>query len=593
MKKIHILDEILASKIAAGEVVERPASVVKELIENSIDAGAKRIDIEIHNGGKSLIRVTDNGSGMNKEDALLSVERHATSKINNIDDLFNISTLGFRGEALPSIASVSRMELLTNDGASGTSVIMEGGKIVEQKEKAAPKGTSIIIKDLFFNTPARLKFLKSDSTEANHILDIVSKFLLSNPEISFKLTSNGRQSLSSSGNGELLDAISSVYGAAFCKNLIQLNPPLLLGEGLGVRVRGFISKPGETKINKDYQVFFVNNRYIKNYVLSRALESAYQNLIPKDRHPIGFIFIDIDPKEVDVNVHPTKKEIKFLKTNEVMRGVSEAAKATLIDTIPAKLISEPVFIKEKSWTSQAQRIWAENIARPISEHHLPGTENQVQYEVPSTSTSNIRFTAPENLDLQSPLPVTPVCQFRNTYIICIDGDDLVLIDQHAAHERILYEKIRSKRSTQQNSQYCLIAEIIELNSREFSKIEENIPLLTDLGFEAEIFGKNSIRIKAVPSDVTKINLKQLLTEMAQQLDKEFKPGKIDEVKDKIAKLVACHGAIKAGDLLKPEEINNLIKDLFSTSNPSTCPHGRPSIIRIESSKIAKLFDRHG
>jgi len=594
--KIFILDDVLASKIAAGEVVERPASVVKELVENAIDAGAKRIEIEVHNGGKSLIRVTDDGSGMNQDDALLSLERHATSKIKNIDDLFNIMTLGFRGEALPSISAISMLELLTNDGSSGTKIVVEGGKRTEKKETGCPKGTSIIVKDLFFNTPARLKYMKSDSTESNHILDIVSKYIIARPDIAFKLTSNGRESLSSSGNGDLLDAISSVYGAAFAKGLIEIRdkgPGTRDQEG---RIFGFISKPSETKINKEYQLFCVNGRYIKNYLLSKAVENAYLNLIPKDRHPAAVLFLEIDPKEVDVNVHPTKKEIKFEKTKEVMGAVFQAVKDALVDTLPAKLISEPRnFVPQKKWTADMQRVWieegassqgsgsslnqkdatSEDFSRNI---HFPGLAQQI----------GSVLAGPWTLD---PGPY-PLAQLANTYIICVAGDDLLLIDQHAAHERILYEKLKNSGPDQKSSQVCLIPEVIELTSKEFSLLEENLEVLKSIGFDIGPFGKNSFRVKGVPSDVTGINIKGALSDIALQLDEDKRTTKVDEVRDKILKLIACHAAVKAGDPLGLKEMQFLIKELYSTTNPSTCPHGRPSIVKIEKAKIASFFDRN-
>ncbi|MCX5749609.1 MAG: DNA mismatch repair endonuclease MutL [Candidatus Saganbacteria bacterium] len=575
--KICILDEILASKIAAGEVVERPASVVKELVENSIDAGAKRIDIEVHNGGKSLIRVTDDGSGMNKEDALLSLERHATSKISSIDDLFNISTLGFRGEALPSVSAISRLELLTNDGTSGTKISVEGGKMIEKKETGCPKGTSIIVKDLFFNTPARMKYMRSDQTEQNHITDIVSKFVMSSPSIAFKLISNGKEIISSSGNGDLLDAISSVYGPAFAKDLLALGRE---------DITGYISKPAVTKFNKEYQLFFVNGRYIKNYLISKAVENAYSNLIPKDRHPVAILFIRIDPDEIDVNVHPAKKEIKFEKTKDVMGSVFEAVKDALIDISPAKLISTPYIPDKKRWTSEMQRVWIEE---PIM---ISGGGTVLSPTLSRPGNLIDADLLSENaVESQDQVPY-PIAQLANTYIICVDGSDLILIDQHAAHERILYEKLRSSKSDGKNSQVCLIPEVIELGIKEFSLIEGSINILKEIGFDIEVFGKNCLRIKGIPSDTTGINIKGAVSDIALQLEEDGKTKKTEEVKDKILKLVACHGAIKAGDPLERKEMQALIKDLYSTTNPSTCPHGRPSIVKIERTKIASFFDRN-
>lgn len=576
--KILILDEVLASKIAAGEVVERPASVVKELLENAIDAGAKRIDIEIHNGGKSLIRVTDDGSGMGSDDAEMSLERHATSKIRDIDDLFNIMTLGFRGEALPSISAISRLELLTNDGNSGTKIAVDGGKRIEKKETGCPKGTSIIVKDLFFNTPARLKYMKSDSTESNHILDIASKYIVARPDIAFKLTSNGRESLSSSGNGNLLDAISSVYGAAFAKNLIKI---------ANESIKGFISKPSETKINKEYQLFFVNGRYIKNYLISKAVEDAYRSLITLGRHPAAILFLEIDPQQVDVNVHPTKKEIKFEKTKEMMGAVFQAVNDALIDTVPSKLISEPkAFMPQKKRTDEMQRIW---IGKEVKRVGWEEPENYLNINI-KDQNEDLGFT-PSTPPLLPSSPL-PLYQLANTYIICISGEDLLLIDQHAAHERILYEKLKSSRPGEKMTQECLIPEVIELPKKEFTELEENIDILKEIGFEIEAFGKNSLRVKGVPSETTNIDIKGTLTDIALQLEDAGSTEKMEDIKDKVLKLTACHAAVKAGDPLGQKEMHSLVRDLYSTTNPSTCPHGRPSIVKIERSRIASFFDRN-
>ncbi len=582
---IIVLDDVLASKIAAGEVVERPASVVKELIENSIDAGASRIEVEIHNAGKSLIRVTDNGSGMNPEDAELSLQRHATSKISTAEDLFNISTLGFRGEALPSIASVSRLELATSNGQLATKIICDSGKITEKENSSSPKGTTIIVKDLFFNTPARLKFLKSDSTEMNQITDSVSRAVLACPKISFRLTHNGKEILSSSGNGDLLDAISSVYGQGFAKTLVPV------GHG---SVRGYISKPGDTKINRNYQIFFVNNRNVRNFALSKAVESAYLSLIPKDKHPSAVIFTDVDPKEIDVNVHPTKKEIKFQKNSEVMHAIAEAVREALVDVTPAQIISSMGSSSPQKWATQGERVWIEEqgIGYRVKGVAEGDKKTFELIDVPMNNSGSATYavpTTPYTLH-PSPCPV-PIAQLSNSYIICIEDGDLILIDQHAAHERILYERLKAKNKSETSSQCCLIPEVIELTPAEFRSAEENMDTLKELGFDIEAFGKDSVRIKAVPSEVRELDMKKLFSEIAQQAE-EGTPGKgIENEKDRIMKLTACHGAIKAGDPLKPEEINTLLKQLYAIPNPSTCPHGRPSIVRIENKKIASFFDR--
>ncbi len=565
---IQLLDEILASKIAAGEVVERPSSVVKELVENSIDAGAKRITVEIQNGGKSLIRITDDGSGMSAEDAVLSLQRHATSKIKTVEDLFSINTLGFRGEALPSIASISKLELLTSDGTNSTLLIVDGGNVIDKKTASSPTGTTISVRDLFFNTPARLKYLKTDSTETNSISDIVSKLVISHPEIAFRLTINGRESISSSGNGDLLDSITSVYGTSFAKELVQIN---------GNRVHGFISKPSATKFNREYQLFFVNGRFIKNFILAKSLEAAYSNLIPKERHPSAVLFIEVDPSQVDVNVHPSKKEIRFEKTKEITDNLNEIVKESLIDVALPQLISAPQYIRDQKWDEQRQQIWTDQLQSPSFRSDISSSSN----------AGNSTYQPKE----ESYLSIRPIFQLDNSYIICVENKDLILIDQHAAHERILYDKLSENKVESSDSQYLLIPEVLELSVKEFGIVQTNIALLIESGFDIEIFGKNSIRLMAIPPETSKLDLPGLISDMALANEEGYMK-QIDNARDKIRKLVACHGAIKAGDPLSSAEMIQLVRDLYATTNPTTCPHGRPCVVRLDNRSIAKFFERN-
>jgi len=562
--RIKILDELLASKIAAGEVVERPASVVKELVENSLDAGASRIDVEIHNAGKAFIRVTDDGCGMSERDAVLSVERHATSKIKSIDDLFCISTLGFRGEALAAISSVSRLELITGDGQKGTKIVLEGGKTAEKKEVSCPKGTTVIVKDLFFNTPARLKYLKSDATESGQISEIMSRLMLSNPGVAFKVTSDGREMLSSSGNGNLLDPVVSVWGASFARSLIEVSYK---------GVKGFIGRPSDTKINRNYQHFFVNGRYVKNFMLSKAFESAYRSLIPAGRHPSAVMFITMDPREVDVNVHPAKKEVKFAFPNRISRLVEEAVSDALSEIRAPELVYSPdealVAAPQKSRSSYM-----------FAELDLP----HESYSGAQSAGYELRGAAPDGPKIAAVI--------GNSYIVCVEGDDLVMIDQHAAHERMLYEKIKKNRSGgTPGSQICLVPEVIELDKKEFAAVESRTKELSELGFDIEVFGKNSVRLKAVPSPLTRIDVKGLVKDISAQMEAGDKELKTDDISDSLAKLAACHGAVKAGDKLSEEETKALVEELFRSPDFSTCPHGRPTVVRLEGDKIAKLFGR--
>ncbi len=569
-KTIKILDDYVVSKISAGEVVERPSSVVKELVENSLDASAKKIEIEILSGGKKFIRVTDNGIGMSRADAVLSVQRHATSKIRDIDDLFNIKTLGFRGEALFAVSSVSNFELFTNNGENGTKIIIDGGKVVDISEFGCPQGTTVIVKNLFFNTPARLKFMKSDLTEEKHIVSVVSDFILSNPDVNFKLICDGKEVLSSTGNGSLFDAIADIYGLSFARNLLEVSYK---------DVKGYISKPSDTKVNRSNQHFFVNGRSVKGFVLSNALEIAYKNLIPSDRHPSAVIHISFDPKEIDVNVHPTKKEIKFSNPQKINNLIEKAVLDALSLASPPKL----VYSVEQSYKS-------------IDKSRLNTSDAinlQMPYETKFLDNPIIEsFQHSEKIFTEEKKTPRVVATIANTYIVCLDGNTLFVIDQHAAHERMLYESLKeNKMSNNSSQQICLVPEVFELDKKEFSIIEKNLGNLKKLGFDVEIFGGNSIRIKAIPYLLTRLDIKSLIKDIALQLDEGSDYLKTDEAIDKLAKLAACHSAVKANEDLTIEEKNSLIEKIFSSDYFSTCPHGRPTVVKLERNDIDRLFGR--
>lgn len=544
MDKPHIklLPQDLINKIAAGEVVERPASIVKELVENSIDAGANHITVEISDAGKKLIRVTDDGCGMSEDEIKLALERHSTSKISSSDDLFNIKTLGFRGEALPSIASISNMSIAQNQSG---------------------KGITVTIKDIFYNTPARLKFLKSNYTEISHIEDLMSRFIISHPAISFRFVIDGKEIFLSPGNGKLLDAIFSIYGLEIANNLVEVKEN---------NVSGYISRPVVSRLDRNMQKFFVNQRSINNFLLSRSVEDAYRNLIPGNRYPIAFIFIDISPNEVDVNVHPSKREVKFLKTKEVMDNVRRAV-ARALGELNVGLGVEAGLNADDGFGS-----WSKSIALD----QLPMTSDNTRiltqtYQPPTIEVSDI-------------LPIIPLCQILNTYIICTDGRDLVLVDQHAAHERIIFDKLDNLAQTLEMSQELLIPETIELSSQDFLVISENLELLKSFGFILEGFGRNSFIARSVPIFIVSEKLPDVLSTLASELKDEAKL-EADKKKDRINKFIACRGAVKAGDKLESDEMRTLIKDLYKTQNPMTCPHGRPIIIKIGKGELEKLFKR--
>lgn len=548
--KIQVLPEDLINKIAAGEVVERPASVVKELVENSLDAGATQIIVEIQEAGKKLIRVSDNGCGMSEAEIEISLERHSTSKIASVDDLFNIQTLGFRGEALPSIASVSKMKIERNPSGSGVTVEA---------------------KNLFYNTPARKKFLKADSTEVGHIGEIVSKYALAYPQTAFRLISDGKPLINSPGTGKLIDAILAVYGTDLSRGLVEVNNEFAAG-----KVYGFISRPTVTRIDKNYETFFVNRRYIKNFLLNRALEEAYRTLIPSNRYPVAVLFIEIDPRQVDVNVHPAKREVKFLKTNEVMEAVRSAVRKSLEVGDMGKGREAGLVESNKRW----------GIEQPVDQ--LPMTSFQ---------TSNPTFTQYNNypeaeIEVTAIQPLIPLYQLKLTYIVATDGEELALIDQHAAHERILYDQLtQGARVNGQGAQTLLVPETIDLVTSEAEILKDNLEYLNSLGFDLELFGSNSYILRAVPAVSSKSPAKQLILDIIAELGETGKSVQLEVKQENLRKLVACHSAIKAGDKLTAQEMNQLIRDLYTTQNPLTCPHGRPTMIRLTEAELLKRFGR--
>ncbi|MFH1709555.1 MAG: DNA mismatch repair endonuclease MutL [bacterium] len=571
MNKILILDDTLVSKIAAGEVIERPASVAKELVENSIDAGARRISIEVKDGGKKLIKVTDDGCGMAPEDAKLSIQRHSTSKLRNINDLFSIRTLGFRGEAIPSIASVSKFELITSDGGpNGTKMIVEGGKLVSHEKEGCPAGTSVTVEELFFNTPARLKFQKSKSTELSHIIDIASKFVLSNPQISFKLKSDGQEALSSIGSGNLLEAIASVYGTDMAKVMLKIGDETCLSarqgsEMRGVKIHGYATQPVITKSDRYGESFFVNGRFVRNALLSRALEDAYRTLIPNGKYPVAVIFVEIDPAEVDVNVHPAKREVKFSRPDMAMKAITSAVSASLGQInaeAGSKQFDGTQFAAFDRWQPEMIKIFGE----------MTNDKYQMTNEIPITNEQ-----------------MGALFQLNLTYIILAKGEDLIMIDQHAAHERIMYEKI--KNNVISGIQTLLVPKTLEIEPKEFALISGNLKEISQLGFDIEAFGRNTVMVRGIPAALKIQNIDTAVSEILSELCSSFKIKSADERREAVWKMMACKSAVKAGDKLSYVEMESLIRELYSTSNPTTCPHGRPTLIKISKPDMEKMFGR--
>jgi DNA mismatch repair protein MutL len=544
---IKILPEELINKIAAGEVIERPASVVKELVENSLDAGASQISVEIQDAGKRSITVADNGSGMTPDEIELSLQRHSTSKIATADDLFAINTLGFRGEALPSIAGVSQLTMEPNQSGSGLTVA---------------------VKTLFYNTPARKKFLKSPATELGHIGDIIAKYALARPAVAFRLNADGKTLLNSPGTGKLLDAVLAVYGPELARELVEVDHPFA-----GGRVNGLISRPTISRLDKNYETFFVNGRYIKNFLLNRALEEAYRTLIPSNRYPVAILFVEIDPRQVDVNVHPTKREVKFADNSLVMQAVRDAVRGALeVSNIGKGEEAREEIRGEMVEMGRADQLPISNISSGFLA--LQPNTGIDQAEITITDTQ----------------PLTPIYQLMPTYIVATDGKELVLIDQHAAHERILYDQLSGKKGPG-SSQLLLVPETIELSVGETMALLSNLDNLKGIGFEIAEFGGNSFIVRAVPAVSAKVPVKQLLLDIVTELLEAGSSSQLEVKKENIRKLVACHSAIKAGDKLAAQEMAQLIRDLYATENPQTCPHGRPTLIRFTLEELSKRFGR--
>jgi DNA mismatch repair protein MutL len=544
MPKIQILPSDLIDKIAAGEVVERPASVVKELVENSIDAGSRHISIEVKGAGKKLMAVADDGSGLTEEEIDLALLRHSTSKISSLEDLFNIQTLGFRGEALPAIASVSKMKIERN--GSG-------------------KGVTVKVSDLFQNIPARLKFLKSDSTEVGHITDLVSRFILSHPEIAFKLVLDDREIFASPGSGKMEDAALAVYGLDLTKDLLPVENEM---------VKGLVSRPNISRVDRNLESFFVNGRYVKNFLLGRAVEDAYRTLIPLNRYPVAILFLSVPPAEVDVNVHPTKREVKFLKTQEVTGAVYHAVK---------KALSGVLEVGKKGEGYEASIEAGSKMSVQDSGYQLPISNIHTGIHSPHP-TSGIQEMELVVSDIQ---PLIPIYQHQDTYIIATDGVDLVLVDQHAAHERILFDRLQSRPAGEKHSQSLLIPENIEFTQQEALLLKENLDFLAGLGFEIEEFGGNSFLIRSVPQVITRVPPREVLSDILTELS----DSALKDKQTAILKLMACHGAVKAGDRLSVEEMNGLLRDLYKTTNPLTCPHGRPTMVKLTQADLEKMFGR--
>jgi DNA mismatch repair protein MutL len=579
--KIKILPEIISNKIAAGEVVERPASVVKELVENALDAGSTQVLVEIENGGKSLIRVSDNGSGMGRDDALLSIERYATSKIFKDEDLFSISTFGFRGEAIPSIASVARFTLVTQEknSRSGTEIKIEGGKVLSVSETGTPPGTMITVKDLFFNTPARRKFLKSTDTETGHIADTVASMALGHTDVQFRLIHNGKtiynllSASDSAGRAEDIlgkDTRSGLYRLSFSSGAIS--------------VSGWISSPLIRRSTTRGIYSYVNGRFVRDRVILHALFEGYAARLIKGEFPVAVIFLKLPYDSVDVNVHPAKREVRFADRNKVHEAVKAAVKSALDLIDPYKKSAfpglDPTLPGESEFTPSDKKFVSP--LPQVKEEIVPFSSSPPAAQ--STLWAKKQFS-----DLKM------LGQLHGSYIVCESAEGIFFIDQHAAHERILYEELKTRleRSKGHQSQKLLVPEIIEFGYREAAVFEKLLPDFFKAGIEVEPFGGNAFAVKSVPAFLADKDIRSAVAEIVEKIiETGFSPG-LEKASEEVLKLVACHGAIRANQTLSDREIKTLVDQLDGCEMPSHCPHGRPTWISFTIKELEKLFKRTG
>ena len=599
---INLLPENLINQIAAGEVVERPASVVKELIENSIDAGATEMIVDIEDGGRKLIRVTDNGCGMSREDALLSLQRHATSKISNVTDLFNISTLGFRGEALPSIASVSRLKLTTvpKGSISGTSIQIDGGKEVEVKEFGGAVGTTLEVRDLFFNTPARLKFMKSTTTELSHITQTITRMAISYPSIRFIYNHNGSPIYNLPSSKDLLSRVCGMI-----KEEEKSFLPVSLNSK--INVSGYVSGPDINRPTQKSIYIFVNGRFVRDRVILHALMDASRTVMEKDRYPLAFLFLDVPPSDVDVNVHPAKSEVRFKKTDEIHRAVYAAVSEALKGWTEKKTSGQwPVVSGQRNEFQTPDSNYQERVMEAIGRYaasnssefgvgrwEIKEDEKLRSYEVEKDhrpASHPLNLLTSEYKGFFSSLNV--LGRVGGTYIVCSTGNDLCLIDQHAAHERIAFERLKKTYGdSRPESQTLLIPEVVDLPQSEGMLIREHLEVLSRAGLEVEHFGRDTFIIKSVPTALSNKNIRGLVRDIADELAHAGRTKSIDELMERLFSRMACHSAVEGGDYMDPREIAALLRDLDSIDFSSNCPHGRPVFVMLSQVEIEKMFGR--
>ena len=582
--KIQVLSEQLASQIAAGEVIERPSSVVKELIENAIDAGATQIELEIKDAGKKLIQVSDNGVGIPADEIALAVSRHATSKLSKAEDLFDIRTLGFRGEALSSIGSVAKLSIISKhrDAEIGAEISVDGSKSEGVKPKSAADGTVVRVEDLFFNVPARLKFLKTNTTENRQITGLITRYALAYPNIRWQLMQDGRVYLQTSGSGDRKEVLQSLFGVADAKRML----PIHFEDG-EMRIEGFISELGLTRSNRRDITLFVNGRWVQDASLTAAVIRAYNTMLMVGRFPVVVLFIQMSPNMVDVNVHPSKAEVRFKESDQVFSTVQRAIRRGLLAYSPVPELNTAVL-----WGRPVEEISAKKPQQIEAQWQTPESEKE--------KPQNIEEVVPvlhQNLQAALSSDYLPVLrlvgQVAATYLIAEGPDGLYLIDQHAAHERVLFEQMMAQaRSGIVPSQALLEAQIIELTPEKAGLLEEQLDVLKGLGFEIENFGPNTFSLRAIPAILAGGDPAEAIYAVVNSFEEDETPL-MAEIQDLVAARVCKRMAIKAGQILSPEEQKNLILNLETCQVPRTCPHGRPTMIHLSAMMLERQFGRTG
>ncbi len=598
-RAIRVLPDDVASKIAAGEVVERPASVVRELLDNAIDAGSRRVNIEIRGGGRELIRVIDDGSGIPAVDMPNAFLRHATSKISKADDLWAITTLGFRGEALFSIAAVSRTTLASRQKQSpaGHEITLEGGKFVSQAARGIPAGTVATVRDLFYNLPARLKFLKSAPAESAYIAGLVQQYALAHPSIRFMLTSEGRPTFQSPGNGELREATACVYGAEVSRSLLPVglepsdDQEVTAASPDGITVYGYASPPAVSRSNRSAMHFFINSRAVQSRMLQYAVEEAYHSLLMVGRHPISIINVTLDPSMLDVNVHPAKAEVKFRDDRATFSAVQRAVRSSLMAHVPA-----PVYGSRSSegWTlpggdgepTAAQAIDWDAPGSVPPQSSQAGLWGEGSRPLPDAGIEALPPPPPRNLP-----PLRVIGQVGTTYIIAEGPEGLFLVDQHAAHERILYEKLRASVDRGELPVQPLLQPIpLELTGRQRAEIEPILPLMAELGFELEPFGDSALLVRAVPAPYAE-SRRELGRDILEMLDTVITGSLPERWREEMLITLACHSAIRAGKTLTLDEMRAMLDQLELCQFPRSCAHGRPTMLHLSQTQLEREFGR--